>query len=466
MFCPNCNAPLSDRRNRCERCGEDVTSYKKVVMSSNNLYNQALSKAKVRDLTGAIIVLNKSLDLNKKNTNARNLLGLIYYEIGDIVMALSEWIISKHFQSDDNDADYYINEVQKNSVKLDNLNQALKKYNQALNAAKQGNDDLAIIQLKKVVSINPKFVKAQQLLSLLYIHKGDKEKARRCLLKAKGVDITNTTTLLYLNEIGEGKSTKIIPEKIAPQKRERDRFKGNPDEVSFEPISSYKEDKPNIIAYINLVIGAIIGIAVVYILVVPTIRQNIKDEIKENNIQYSEELSVKTATITSLEKEKKTLEKKINKLQKQIDEFEIAEHDEEVYNTLLKAAKLFAEGNKESAAEKILSIDIKSLESNNRKDAINLYNIIKDSTFNDMSDKFYSEGYALYSSYKYEDAKTNLSESIKYNPDNVDALYFLGRAYNQLGDYENARKYYELLINDYSDTDRATKAEEKLAQLP
>lgn len=95
------------------------------------------------------LLFEKSLEFNKKNTNARNLLGLIYYEMGETVAALSEWVLSKYLQADDNAADYYINTIQKNQTALDATNQTIKKYNSALAAAQAGNDDLAIIQLKK-----------------------------------------------------------------------------------------------------------------------------------------------------------------------------------------------------------------------------------------------------------------------------------------------------------------------------
>lgn len=57
-------------------------------------------------------------------------------------------------QPEDNEADYFIESIHSNGS-LDTINQTIKKYNAALNSARQGNDDLAIIQLKKVVSLNP-----------------------------------------------------------------------------------------------------------------------------------------------------------------------------------------------------------------------------------------------------------------------------------------------------------------------
>ena len=146
MICPECGSIVASKRNRCERCGTDLTTFKKVTMLSNMYYNEGLEKAKVRDLSGAILILKKSLELNKRNTNARNLLGLVYYEVGETVSALSEWVISKHFQAENNDADEYMESLQSNPTKLETLNQTIKKYNSALQSAKQGSDDLAIIQ--------------------------------------------------------------------------------------------------------------------------------------------------------------------------------------------------------------------------------------------------------------------------------------------------------------------------------
>ena len=164
MNCPRCNAAVPFRRTRCSNCGQDLRDYWKIISLSNIYYNKALGQAKIRDLTGAVSSLKQSLQFNKLNTNARNLLGLIYFETGEIVSALSEWVISKHYQEENNDADMYINEIQSNPNKLEMYSQVIRKYNSALDSAKHGDEDMAIIQLKKVTSQNPKFIRAHQLL--------------------------------------------------------------------------------------------------------------------------------------------------------------------------------------------------------------------------------------------------------------------------------------------------------------
>ena len=61
---------------------------KRIRCASNSYYNLGLERARIRDLSGAVECLKRSLHLNKYNTDARNLLGLIYYEIGEVSDAL------------------------------------------------------------------------------------------------------------------------------------------------------------------------------------------------------------------------------------------------------------------------------------------------------------------------------------------------------------------------------------------
>ena len=168
MRCIYCGTPLSSI-DYCTGCGADVTLQKRIARISNLLYNEGLEKAQVRDLSGAIACLKRSLKFNKENVAARNLLGLVYFETGEVVSALSEWVISKNLNVPDNVADVYIAKLQANKNKLDTINQTIRKYNQALLYCRQDNEDMAMIQLKKVLVQNPKFIKAYHLLALLYL---------------------------------------------------------------------------------------------------------------------------------------------------------------------------------------------------------------------------------------------------------------------------------------------------------
>ena len=74
----------------------------KLEYQSNYWYNDGLKKAQIRDLSGAIVSLKRSLQFNRENITARNLLGLVYYGRGEVAEALVEWIISKNFRASEN----------------------------------------------------------------------------------------------------------------------------------------------------------------------------------------------------------------------------------------------------------------------------------------------------------------------------------------------------------------------------
>ena len=111
MICFNCGEEIG-RAGTCPHCGTDLHIVQRAVQVANVYYNDGLQKAQVRNLSGAIISLKACLKINKYHIDARNLLGLIYYEIGEAVDALSEWVISKSYQPIDNVASTYLDAVQ------------------------------------------------------------------------------------------------------------------------------------------------------------------------------------------------------------------------------------------------------------------------------------------------------------------------------------------------------------------
>lgn len=456
MHCPKCNSDLSFQQKKCDRCGEDLTIYKKIVSASNRFYNDGLTRARVRDLSGAAVSLRKSLELDKTNTNARNLLGLVYHEMGETVEALSQWVISKHFQPSGNDADYYMKELQHNPAALETINQTIKKYNQSLTLARQGNEDLAIIQLKKVTSLNPQFLRAHQLLALLYIKQGEPEKALKCLKKASKVDINNTTTIRYLNELKDVKA-----EKEPRQERaiERNAPKATP---SFSSVDKFQDDKPNIWVFVNLILGAVIGIAFAYFLIVPTVKKSVASEYKQQVQEQSDVASSKDTTIDSLNKEIEDLNAKLEQKDTDIKKLEESMVDEAVYDSLFEAITLYQEGNRTEAARKLLEVNGKNLTSTKAKE---YYNTIKEATFENASHELYNQGKIKYNYGNYQEAIPLLQEAIKLNKENVDAFYFLARSYDRSGDNEKAAKYYNKVITDFPDSSRASEAETKLTYL-
>ncbi len=472
MNCPKCGFEMGRNRRYCEQCGADVSVSMRLYRLSNRYYNEGLKKAKVRDLSGAVIMLKKSLEHNKRNIQARNLLGLIYYELGEPVTALSEWIISKHFSPENTLADYFVEKVQSNPAKLDAVNQTVKKYNQALAYAKQGSDDLAMLQLRKVIGANPGYVRALQLLALLYMKNEEYEKAKRCLLRAKKTDVANTTTLSYLAEI----------ERILSPDGQAVREEKTVEGVSYQPAvsASFQEDKPNYIAFITFFAGILIGIAVLYWLIVPTVRSDLKAEYAAQERDYGVELSSYTTTISVLESEKKDLTDKLELAKKEIDdlqweidsavkeEFDAAGYEQAML-VLLEYPELLAKVEKAEEQKKELDVldDLiaygEELRANEagaklRKKSAEIYEEIFNEVASRVKEYGYTRGHDLYDDGKYEEAVADLLAVYQIGGNDADTLYFLGRSYQKDGDEESARIYFQELVRTYPGSDRAKMA--------
>lgn len=465
MVCPNCKSKVSDKRVRCDRCGQDLVLYKRIFKASNMYYNNGLAKAKVRDLSGAVITLKKSLEMNKANSNARNLLGLVYFEMGETVAALSEWVICRHLNPDNNDADRYINYIQENPTRLDNLGQAIKRYNNALVFAKQGSDDLATIQLKRVIQLNPHFIRAYHLLSLMYMKNGENERAKKCLIKASRIDVSNTTTLRYLKE--------LEPRPIQGKDGEAATGTDKDTTPTIMPVSSYREDKPNIMAFVNLIIGVLIGLAVGAVLILPSKRD--KDIIDNNsdNVDYRAgliALEEKDATILQLKEEKDALEENLVLLRAELDAIVIPEINNKLYDPLFDISSLYMdellkveeERDFKNIAEQLRLLDTSAYESDA---SLQLIDRLRHIIYPVVSAQYYDTGHDFYGDAKYEEALTDLFLSYNYDPDNFNSIYFIGRSYHRLGDYDNARIYYEIIINDFPDSKRYDNAVNYLGRI-
>ena len=473
MNCPRCNANVAFSKKRCDNCGQDLKNYRRVVGLSNIYYNKGLSQAKVRDLSGAISSLKLSLQFNKLNTNARNLLGLVYLEEGEIVSALSEWVISKHYQSENNDAEDYIKMIQSNPNKLETYNQTIRKYNSALNSAKHGDEDMAIIQLKKVVNLNPKFIRAHQLLALLYMMTGKKDnrvKALKLLRNISQIDVTNTTTLRYMKELSDvhlrGESPKVQPKAVKKEPERRTLPQVDPD--AYKTITPYKEERPSIMPFINIVVGIVIGLALMYFLIIPHMKSNEVQNANDNFKQYSEQQAADASDSSSLKSKNESLQKEIDGLKSELKQLQGDINTDDgktildIYEALFSSASSYLADDTENAAKKLLDIDESTLKNDYAK---KVYNRIKDNTFVTMSEKLYQQGYSYYSSGDYGNAIKTLKESVKYDETNVKAIYFLGRGYQKQQKYDKAKQYFDTIVNDYPDSDRVALAKSKLAEM-
>ncbi|MBE5955234.1 MAG: tetratricopeptide repeat protein [Lachnospiraceae bacterium] len=456
MNCNRCNSPLGADRF-CSNCGLSHRYIKKACNTADYYYNTGLERAKLRDLTGAKEALEKALFYNKYHIEARNLLGLIFYETGEIIEALRQWVYSINYEDVDNPAERYLSELQIPGF-LDDLSQMVKKYNLAVQYAQQGSEDLALIQVKKVVSSMPRFVNARLLLAVLYMKLGKNDEAKKQLEKVLRIDSFHPDAVRYYKEL-----TGDRPSIVRSRKAQSDTAAKKEKPSKKQELGRYMEPVGNNKSLIlTLIIGIVIGVAAMWVLVMPNQKFNVNSDYKTLQVEYKETVAAKDATIKQLEEDKATLETENAALTGRLEVYAGVNGGEGMYDAILKASSLYASGDKIGAAKALLKVDETRLESDTAK---SMYTKIKQDTFASSSQSLYDQGYAKYNNYKYSEALTLFKDAYDLNNQNADALYFLARSYHRMNDNENAIANYKKVVETFPNTERASDAVKKLREL-
>lgn len=457
MICVFCGGLLKPKSDRCPGCGHDVRLMKRIIATSNALYNEGLKRASIRDLSGAAEVLRESLKLYKLNIPARNLLGLVYFEMGEGVNAMSEWVISKNFLAENNPAGDYLEELQNSPAQLETINQTTKKYNQALLYCRQDSKDLAVIQLKKVLSVNPKMVRAHQLLALLYMQEGRFDLAKKSLRAALKIDGSNRTSLRYLKECNQ--RLKSDPERKKKEKENEELISyvsGN--ETIIQPARF--RDNTAITTIVNILIGGAIGVLVTWFLLVPGVRQSVRNEMNVQVSEANDTISSKEQTILSLENEISQLESQVEAAESGSDEMNARLSS---YEQLLNAYIAYTNEDIDGAGQALSTVNTDFLDATAR----DAYETINTQVNEQYMTASYEAGTSAYNAGNFDEAIQEFLKVVTIDEtySEGDALYDLAQAYRRNGDDENAAVYYRKIVTLYPGTDRARSAERYLTEL-
>ena len=469
MICYNCGCPLSEK-DFCTGCGADVGTYKKLIFLSNQYYNEGLERAKVRDLTGSKEKLRQCLKLNKMNTQARNLLGLVYFELGELVEALTEWVISTTYQQEKNIASDYISTVQANPAYLQGINVTIHKYNLALIHSREGRLDMAKIQLRKIVTTNPKLLKARQLLALLYIHEEEWEKAKRELLPCRKIDIGNVMTNYYLREVNdmlgleEGKGNGKKKDKDGNYSNAYVSQSGN--DVIIQPKVSKEPRYLNIL--FNVFIGLAVGLLVGWFLLAPIRMRTATDTVEKELQTTRDELAAKSTELEELKVNYEKLQNQYNDTASALESYEGTEGDNSAVKNLMLAQIEYDNGESRDPmviAEYLNNIDEDYVNQQATDEFKIMYDLMMSSVGGTVGEQYFEAGNEAFRISDYYTAIEKYKKAVFYDPENGDALFALADAYRQNGDKTSAMTTYAQVAERFPGTENATRAIGFIAEL-
>lgn len=459
MKCPNCNSNFDNKRF-CPVCGIDVALYIKTNSASNKLYNKGLQQANAGDISGAVYSLSQSITFNKFNIDARNLLGLVMYEKGMIGDALRHWIISSSICKENNQANKYIEKLQKNGRTLEKYNDAVRMYNQALRYLLQGSDDLAIIQLKKAIDFNPRLVEAYNLLCLCYIKQGEKSKADSLIEKVFNMDVNNLLAFHYFQILYPSKDLTL------------GKFKDNENNKFQKKAASHRMadrrrasrtgiGRNEVIAFF---VGLICCASVLMILIFPGIDEGKAVKIKQLEATIKTLESGDLSTLSKNNDDYKALQDENEKLKSEIEGYRSEALRNEITAKIQEAIQFNKEKNYEDAAVLISEIDTSSL----TDDLKASYNAVKFEAYPKAADSFYDLGRREFLNNNFDTALVYLENCLKFSngEDFVDdAVFYIGKIAENSGDLDKAKTYYERIINEYPSSNQYKNAELNLKNL-
>ena len=450
MICQNCGYAI-DKGNFCPACRCDATLLNKARTSSLKQYNKGVSAAKEGDYSRAISLLNQCILFDKRNHVARNLLGIAYFEVGMVSDALRQWIISSSINPKNNPATKYIDALQKNARTLEKYDDAIVMYNKAISQFCVNSEDLAIIQLKKAVDFNPKFVEAYNLLALHYTSKNDKEMAKLYIDKALSVDIRNPKALQYLADIAspKGEDNKNVA------------FK-----TGYNDKANIKDNVVKILKkeVVPFVLGVFLTFLMVWAIFLPAVKDNLEMQVStlEERVKALQEENTNGTSVFSLKY--KNLEENFNKIKEENENYKIVEENRTQFDNL-SLANVYAQGGREvESAWLLVGLNTELFgESDNA-----LIAELKNKVYTFAAKDCYEKGAQFIDSGNKIDAEEKFKEALAFGAkedfmDNV--LYNLGVLNEDKGDIGQAKEFYGRVINEFSGSDVFGVAEESLNRL-
>lgn len=460
MNCPKCGAPTD--ANICKNCNTDILEYSIVDKMSCDAYNIGLDFARNNEITKAIVELTNSVQYNSTNITALNLLGICYDRIGRISDASKYWIRSC-LVLDENIAQVYLKKVEENSSVRERLNDSIKNYNQAIIYLKQGNDDMAFINIKKAVEYNSNFVDAMNLLALVLIKRGENENAISILKNVIEIDKSNETALSYLDSLNykiSKKASKQSNKQVNKVKKDN-----NINIQTSKPISPKYTQNTSAINKRTITafgLGVLLMLIVCVVLIIPNMRNNITDTVISTEKSYKEQIEQQNTLMSAKDTEINNLKSENEKLKTENETLTTNYNVLNVNSILLDAEESISNRDYQTAADQIMSINTADV----KAEQIDRYNELKGKAYPEASKAYHQSGIKAYDAQNYDEALSDFQKSIDFGgtdkPYYPNTLFYTGRCYEGLGDIQQAKTYYQKVIDEFPNNDTVYSAKNRL----
>jgi len=208
---------------------------------------------------------------------------------------------------------------------------------------------------------------------------------------------------------------------------------------------------------LNLLIGIVIGVAVIWFLVIPAISQSKALETNQEIIAYSDEIAAQNAEINALKKELETFR----------SASEQTEDAQETAATTLSSYELLIQVQEQNHSNSVSNADMAASLAEINAEALGqqgqaVYTTLTEAIYPSVLTSNYNEGKSSYAAQNYQAAIVSFESVVKMQAAYEDgkALLYLANAYALSGDADRAGEIYNQVIQLLPNTDAAAKAQQ------
>lgn len=343
-----------------------------------------------------------------------------------------------------------LNSLAENGVVItDSIRNSIILYNKAIDSLQAGSEDIAIIELKKAIAINPSFNEALNLLGICYGYIHDDSKASEMFQRVMDAEKNSVLAMKYMDGLkgtGSAEATKGRKkvQKAAPAPA---RASIPPKEPAHAPAHLRSIPKFGNTGY---VISAAAGAVIMLILCLIFMGGGGKDEAGSR----VDAASPATTAVDTYKAKYDKLNQEYTKVKASLEE---ANHEVDYYRNagkLSEVESLAAAKNYEAAADLLVMLKTLELKSPEKERFDSLYATVMPAA----AKVLHEQGYKLYTQKKYGDAVAKLGKIQTYGTDyrKIDAvLYVLGKCYVELKDNQNALAAFEKVVTAYPNSSYA-----------
>ncbi|WP_010252008.1 tetratricopeptide repeat protein [Acetivibrio cellulolyticus] len=346
----------------------------------------------------------------------------------------------------------------------DNLKNSILLYNKALDNFRTKSEDIAIIELKKAISLNPDSCESINLLGVLYAGTGDYTKAREIFEKVISKDRNNLKALEYIKALD-------------PNYNQSGNVKGNQkDKKESKKVACANEKNTGELSYATTN----------YI-------SNIKQLLKKDPAKYilgfaagvlvafllsfgfkSEEAVVHTSSSidnTSQAENKEDFEQKYNKLNEeykvllgQLDNLKNSTQNYSNLTKLLEIDKLVLEQNYVAAADMLAALNAAELKGIEKAK----YDSLRGQAMEKAAKEIFTQGRELYKKKQFKEALEKFDKVVLYVGEwkNSNATtYYRGVCYLELNNRDKALEAFKEVISKYPSSSFARYSQSRMNEM-